>query len=196
MAITTKKVLSKDIRPYIDDLANLRITIFKEYPYLYKGEMEYEQEYLSVYADSADSVAILAFDDDRLIGAVTAIPMQDEMDELSTPIREAGLALDKTFYIGELLFLPEYRGVRHGSGLARQIEEHIRNLGSFTHLTCATVMRPSHHPLKPGWHLPIDYFLACLGFEKMNGVVGSLDWPELDGTSIPHLMQYWIKEIA
>ena len=41
------KVKGKEILPYIEALGKLRIEIFKEFPYLYAGDMEYERKYLN-----------------------------------------------------------------------------------------------------------------------------------------------------
>jgi hypothetical protein len=39
-------VQGAEIHPYILDLARLRIEVFKDYPYLYQGDMEYEMDYV------------------------------------------------------------------------------------------------------------------------------------------------------
>ena len=33
----------------LDDVARLRITVFREWPYLYDGDLEYERDYLNAY---------------------------------------------------------------------------------------------------------------------------------------------------
>jgi hypothetical protein len=35
----------------VQDLAQLRITVFREFPYLYDGDLAYEQNYLRTYLD-------------------------------------------------------------------------------------------------------------------------------------------------
>ena len=35
------------IAPYIDDLARLRLSVFREFPYLYDGTPEYEADHLA-----------------------------------------------------------------------------------------------------------------------------------------------------
>ncbi|MEK9766417.1 MAG: GNAT family N-acetyltransferase, partial [Thalassolituus sp.] len=56
-----------DIATFLDDIAALRIQVFREFPYLYEGTAEYEKNYLQTYLDCPDSVAVLAWDDERLI---------------------------------------------------------------------------------------------------------------------------------
>ncbi|MEF2230393.1 MAG: GNAT family N-acetyltransferase [Pseudodesulfovibrio sp.] len=196
MTITTELLRGQAIRPHLADVAGLRIAIFREYPYLYRGAPDYEQRYLSVYADSPDALAILARDGGALAGAVTAIPLRDEAEALAAPVRAALGSLDAVYYVGELLFLPPYRGLGLGSELLARVEEQAGAMGRFAHLTCATVIRPDDHPERPDGFIPIDRFLARAGFKRMDGVVAAFDWPELDGVSVPHGMQYWIKPLV
>ena len=56
------------IAPYIDDLARLRLTVFREFPYLYDGTPEYEADYLANYARSGRSLVVLALDDGKVVG--------------------------------------------------------------------------------------------------------------------------------
>ena len=35
-----------ELEPHLDALGTLRIAVFREYPYLYDGSLEYEREYL------------------------------------------------------------------------------------------------------------------------------------------------------
>ncbi|MFT9091649.1 MAG: GNAT family N-acetyltransferase, partial [Gluconacetobacter sp.] len=56
-----------------DDLARLRITVFREWPYLYDGaDPLYERQYLEVYLRSPQAAAIVARDGGgRIVGAST-----------------------------------------------------------------------------------------------------------------------------
>ena len=56
------------IAPYIDDLARLRLSVFREFPYLYDGTPQYEADYLSTYARSGRSLAVLAIDQGQVVG--------------------------------------------------------------------------------------------------------------------------------
>ena len=88
-----------------DELAALRIAVFREYPYLYEGTVAYEKTYLQTYADSGRSFLFAVYDGTRMIGATTCIPLEDETDEVQEPFLKAGFALDEVFYFGESLLL-------------------------------------------------------------------------------------------
>jgi hypothetical protein len=64
-----------EIEPHIDDLARLRIQVFREFPYLYDGNLDYEAEYLATYVRSADSLCVLVRDEGRVVGASTSLPL-------------------------------------------------------------------------------------------------------------------------
>ena len=42
MNITIQVVTGSAIAPYVDDLARLRMQVFRDFPYLYDGTYEYE----------------------------------------------------------------------------------------------------------------------------------------------------------
>ena len=53
----------------LDDVARLRIEVFRDWPYLYDGDAAYERAYLQIYRDSPGAIVVGAFDGDRLVGA-------------------------------------------------------------------------------------------------------------------------------
>ncbi len=65
------------VEPWLDELAELRIEVFRDFPYLYEGNREYERRYLDRYAQSDRSVFVLALEFNRLVGAATALRKLD-----------------------------------------------------------------------------------------------------------------------
>ena len=58
----TEIIRGDKIKNYLDELGNFRISIFKEYPYLYDGNLDYERKYLSRYSKTSDSILLLIKD--------------------------------------------------------------------------------------------------------------------------------------
>ena len=115
MAIEVKAFRSEQAQKYVDELADLRMRIFRDYPYLYDGSVEYEKTYLSRYFEAQDSVVFLVFNSsDAVIGATTCIPLREEIPEIQKPFREGGLNVDEYFYFGESLLEKTYRGKGFG----------------------------------------------------------------------------------
>ena len=71
------RVLAGDARVQaLDSVAALRISVFRDWPYLYDGSLAYERDYLRTYIDSPNAILVGAFDGDRLVGASTGTPMR------------------------------------------------------------------------------------------------------------------------
>lgn len=196
MAIITELLLTGPaITAALDDLATLRLDIFREYPYLYQGRREDELNYLNSYASAPDACVIVARDVSDMIGAATGMPLVHEDAQLRAPFAGTGLSLDGVYYVGELLFRPAYRNAGLGTKLLGRMESQVRSFGRFSTLTCATVERPDDHPLRPGDHVPISRFLGRTGFVRLPGVTTRFSWCESDGVERDHSMQLWSKDL-
>ena len=193
--ITTQLLTGPAIAASLDGIASLRLAIFREYPYLYAGRREDELGYLRIYAEARGAFVMTVTDSGTLAGAATGIPLCHEDRQLLAAFAGASHAVDEIFYLGELLFSPAYRNHGLGLRLLAEVEEHVRSLGSYRYLTCATVVRPASHPLRPPAYLPIDRFLARTGFAALAGVTTSFTWLEIDGVKRDHPMQFWLKAL-
>ena len=195
MVITETLLTGFAVEGCLDGLASLRINIFREYPYLYVGLREDELTYLRLYMDTPDAFVISVNDSGNMVGAATGMPLRYEHDGLITPFKGTSYSVNELFYVGELLFYPEYRGCGLGIRLLEQIVDHVRTLGNYRYLTCATVVRPDYHVRCPESYTKIDRFLARTEFVLLPGVTTSFAWKETDGTNCEHPMQFWVKEL-
>ncbi len=181
---------------HIDAIAGLRIRVFREWPYLYDGELDYERRYLSGYAASPGAVCIAAFDGDAMIGASTGMPLADEHDAITAPFAEARFPLDNIFYCAESVLLPAYRG----HGLYRQFfagrEDHARALGGFDTVVFCGVQRPEDHPLKPADAKPLDDIWRHFGYTADETLICHFTWKDIDQpreTAKP--LKFWLKAL-
>lgn len=167
MAVSIRRLSGDQIKPYLDDLARLRIEVFRHFPYLYDGDMDYERKYLDTYARSPESLFVLALDGETVVGAATGIPMDHETDEFKGPFIEQGYEPDKIFYFGESVLLPNYRGQGIGVAFFDHREGHAREQSRFTHCCFCAVERPQDHPLRPADYQPLDSFWHNRGYRKV-----------------------------
>lgn len=100
----------QDILPYIPELAKLRIEIFKSYPYLYDGDLDYEYTYLNTYVKCKESIIVIVFDRNKVVGASSAIPLEFETIEFQKPFLENNISIKDVFYFGESVLKVAYRG--------------------------------------------------------------------------------------
>ncbi len=182
--------------PYFDDLARLRITVFRAFPYLYDGHVDYEHDYVSTYARSEESLFVLAFDGDQVVGASTGIPMSAETEAFRAPFEAAGWDTQRIFYFGESVLLPEYRGRGIGVRFFEEREGHARRMGRFDYCCFCAVERPADHPLRPADYVPLNDFWAHRGYRhrpELHTTFTWLDVGESEETAKP--MSFWIKDI-
>lgn len=181
----------------MQELARLRVTVFREWPYLYAGRQDYEQSYLRHYAETADSVIVLALDGTEIVGASTGLPLADEPDYVQAPFRIAGEDVGRYFYFGESILLPAYR--RHGVGV-RFFEErlaHARSLGRFDRACFCAVQRPPDHPLRPSEYKPLDGLWTRQGFRRRPDLVATFHWPDLgESEDTPKPMVFWERDLV
>jgi GNAT superfamily N-acetyltransferase len=194
--LDVKSVTGADILAVLPDLSRLRMIVFRDWPYLYEGTLEYEQKYLEKFAKSQGAVVVCAYDGDQMVGASTGAPMVQHADEFGEPFKNAGYDISKIFYCGESVLLKSHRG--HGLGHAffdgREAQAHA--LGGFTHSTFCRVVRPDDHPLKPKDYAPLDPFWKKRGYEPVEGLVATYEWQDVDQTGeTPHKMQFWMKKL-
>lgn len=194
--ITATLLTGTTIAEALETLATLRLDIFPEYPYLYRGRREDELQYLGSYAQKPEACVILASDGPDIVGAATGMPLIHEDAKLLGAFSGSGCSLAEIYYIGELLLRPGYRNGGLGQKLLGQMEHHIRSLGHYRQLTCATVERPDDHPLRPRDAIPITRFLARTGFAHLPGVTTHFTWRETDGVKRDHVMQFWMKPLS
>jgi len=187
----------RDIEPHIDEVARLRIAVFRDFPYLYDGTVEYEADYLSTYVRSADSLCVLVRDGDQVVGASTALPLADETEAFQRPFLEAGWDVGRIFYYAESVLLPAYRGTGLGVRFFDEREAHARRLGRFGWCAFCAVQRPVDHPRRPADYQPLDAFWARRGYRHHPELHTEYRWRDLDEDSeSAKPMSFWIKPLA
>jgi GNAT superfamily N-acetyltransferase len=186
----------EEIRWYIDAVAALRIEVFRDWPYLYDGGIAYEREYLEAYAASDDSVFVLAFDDDTMIGASTGLPLADDSKEFRVPFESRGLDAGKVFYLGESVLLPAYRGCGIGHAFFDHREAHARSLGRFDTTAFCAVDRDANDPRCPAGYRGNETFWGKRGYHRQAGMTMKLRWNETGHDEIEHALTFWMRPLS
>jgi len=191
-----KRLSGEALNQFIPELARLRIEVFRDFPYLYDGDPEYEARYLKTYIEAPDSVIVLAFDGDKVVGASTGIPLKYETDEVKAPFINAGIDVDSVFYCGESVLLSQYRGKGAGVAFFEHREQHARELGGYEFSCFCGVQRPEDHPRRPAGYKPLDNFWRKRGYEKHPELNTTFSWKELDEDhESPKPMTFWMKRL-
>lgn len=179
----------------LDDVARLRIAVFRDWPYLYDGSIDYEREYLQAYEQSNRAIVIAVYDGDWLVGASTGAPLSEHADSFFKAFAGTTINIDKTFYCGESVLLPRYRGRGIGTQFFDLREEYARGMG-YDHICFASVVRPPDHPLTPTAYRPLDAFWTNRGYGRLPGVVAHFPWKDVDqDVSTDKPLQFWSRDL-
>ena len=194
MSITVRPLTGDELTGALHPLAQLRIAVFADWPYLYNGDAVYEAGYMREFAAAPDAVLVAAFDGDAIVGAATAAPMAHQKAEFRDPFAARGIDVARLFYFGESVLLPRYRGHGIGHAFFDHREAQARACGA--NAACfAAVIRPADHPARPAGYVPLDAFWARRGYAQVPGLVTELGWKDhgdADETLKP--MQYWMRQ--
>lgn len=195
MSLDVRPLTGADLSAVLPDVARLRMTVFRDWPYLYEGSFDYEHRYLQSYRDSTGAILVGAFDGDTLVGAATGTPMEDHADDFAAAFDGTDMALTDIFYCAESVLLPAYRGRGIGHAFFDAREDHARRLGRRISAFCA-VQRPDDHPARPADYAPLDPFWRKRGYAPLPGVVASFSWTDLgDAEQSAKPMQFWSKPL-
>lgn len=193
---TFKRITGAGIAAYVDDLARLRIEVFREFPYLYDGDEDYERNYLQTYVRSPRSLAVLVYDGATLIGASTGLPMADETAEFQRPFVEHGYDIGTIFYCGESVLRREYRGRGIYRHLFQAREQHAASLPGITLCTFCGVQRAADHPRRPADYVPLNAIWQRFGYTERPELQTQYLWKDLDETEpSAKTMRFWTKPI-
>ena len=181
-------------------VAELRIVVFRDWPYLYDGTLADEQGYLARFARAKDAVIVVARDGVNVIGAATAGPLMQHVPEFAERFLAHGYDPERIFYCGESVLLPAYRGRGLGHAFFDHREAHARTCqsanGAFTHTAFCGVVRPDAHPARPTAYWPLDAFWSKRGYQRIDGLVGSFSWTDIgDAGKTEKPMQYWTRAL-
>lgn len=183
------------LHQYIDDLAALRIEIFRNYPYLYDGSLDYEKAYIRTYAQSDRSAIIIAFAGKEVIGASTCIPMEDEGEGVKKAFTGSAFPVEKVLYLGESVLKEQYRGQGIGVAFFEHRENHARQLQMDYTAFCA-VVRLEDHPLRPEGYQPLDRFWKNRGYHMQPGMKAKMVWKDVDQSQETEKeLVFWVKQL-
>ena len=195
MSLTVEPLTGGALQARLDDLARLRIEVFRDYPYLYDGDLDYERRYLAALASSRDAVIVAAVENGDVVGAATGAPLADQAPEIIAPFRLRGDDVAGIFYFGESVLRRGHRGRGTGVRFFALREAQARRLGMTTAVFCS-VVRPLTHPQRPPDYVALDAFWAHREYAPLEGYTCEIAWREIgEAEETPKRMQFWHRRL-
>ncbi|WP_408841330.1 GNAT family N-acetyltransferase [Acidocella sp.] len=194
LPVSVRAVAGLDILPLLPDLARLRIDVFREWPYIYDGDVAHEEQYLRTYANAPGAAVIIAEADQKIVGAATCLPMQAATPNVQKPFSEHGWDISKIFYFGESVLLKSYRG--RGIGVKFFAAREAQAAG-FEIATFCGVQRPATHPLRDPDYTPLDSFWTHRGYTRHPELSCRMTWRDVgDAEETEKTLVFWTRSLT
>ncbi len=189
--LRVESLTGAEAKKYFEELARLRIEIFREYPYLYDGTPDYEKPYLERYFKSGHSRILLVLDGEKVRGMATYIPMSCEEDEIKAPFVKLKLDISRYLYIGEFILEPQCRGKKIFNVFMDYAQALLKEL-SLEKLAIMTIKTSPNDRLRPKNYQSVNVLYRRLGFQKIeNSEVEFTYKSSATGQTQPHTMYFW-----
>ena len=194
--IAVETFIGAEVEPWLHAVAALRIAVFREWPYLYDGDFDYEAKYLATYAGSTASLFVLAFDGDKLVGASTGIPLDHETSAFKQAFFARSIPYGDVFYFGESVLLKDYRGHGLGHRFFDEREGYARKLDRFAITAFCAVERREDDARRPQGFRGNDAFWTKRGYQRQDDMFCQLEWQEI-GHDMPscHRLRFWMRPL-
>lgn len=197
MELEVRVCRGSEVEEFLSDAARLRIAVFQEFPYLYKGDEAVEREYLAGYVECSDAVFVVALAPDGVVGISTGLPLAAADLPFRRPFEDVGMDAGGWFYFGESVLDPAWRGRGIGHRFFDGREAHALERG-FTRACFCAVERPENHPLRPTGYRPHDVFWGKRGYSRRPDLQARFSWKQVDseGAEIENVLTYWTRELT
>lgn len=193
--LLVRSVVGEAIKPFASDIARLRATVFRAWPYLYDADVADEATYLQAWRDSWRSVAVLAFDGSQLVGASLGLPLEDAQASWRRAFTAAGREVGRVFHFGGSVLLPPYRGRGLGHRFFDERESQARALGGFGLTAFHTVERAVDDPRRPPFGHGHEPFWRKRGYRPDDGINATAEWNEPGIGLVTHRMTTWLRPL-
>jgi GNAT superfamily N-acetyltransferase len=189
------------ITAVIGDVAALRISVFREYPYLYDGNRAYEERYLQGLVRNDRSLVVVARVDGAVIAAATALPLASDAEILAGidgPFAALGLDAHDHYYYSEIVVDPAHRSRGIAREFYRRREAHARALG-YRRVCLAAIEREPGAVAVPSGYFDPAAIWAAMGFVREPSLFVTFRWPTraAEGTrDLEHKLVFWLHRLA
>src|SRR5690606_20885240 len=144
-----------------------------------------------------ESLFVLAFEGETVVGASTGVPMDQETEAFRKPFVESGRDPARIFYFGESVLLAGYRGCGIGVRFFEEREAYARRLGRFDHCCCFAVERSDRHPLRPADSVPLAALWNRRGYVNQPQLSTEFSWRDIgEDKESGKPMSFWMKELS
>lgn len=180
-----------EVIPYLKRLAEIRLLFYRDYPYLYDGTLEEEENYLSTYAHSENTLLVIAKRDEEVVGAILGLPLIESPEENKEAFKDTEVSPAELFYLGDSMVINELKTTDLLDQLYYQFETAVQQFGKYRGIVVCEIERDSNDPKN---NCPYEVTWNKKGFLREPSQVVHFSWKEIgDLDSSDHRMIFWSK---
>lgn len=195
-SITLEVLRGKELLSNISKLTKLRLAIYQEYPYLYEGNSAFEESYLSLFANSNESMLIIAKDNHQIIGAISGLPLDMAQKEIREVFIQSEIEIKDYYALCDVIVLKQYRSKGVGSILCEEFLKQLQKKKRYKKLVLWQIVKAPDDPKRPKSYFSPDGFWQKLGFIKNPGLMCFLKWIEISETKeSSHRFEFWLRDL-
>lgn len=196
-AVHIETFKGSEVIPYLPSLAELRLLFYREYPYLYEGDLNGEEKYLNLYATSENSLLILAKRGEEYIGCVAGLPLFESQEENVQLFTQHKIPANRLFCLGEIVLFHATEQSDVAEKLYEQFEGAVIELKQYDTIFVCEIEREAHDPKKPLGAFSSEVIWERRGFCKHPELATSYSWKEVGETEASnHRMVFWSKKLS
>lgn len=194
--IHVRSFTGSGIKPYLHSIAKLRMEVFREYPYFEETDLDQETQYLRKLCSSKESIGVLIFDNNTLVGVSLGYPLTIEEPSLLLPFKECNLDIESYFFFGDSALLSNYRGRGIGHHFFDARETHVVHQKKFKHICFCVPDCPETDSRKPKDSISLLDFWRKRGYIQHPEMKCYLSWKAIDEEHpTEKKMNFWFKEL-
>ena len=193
---TIEVLKGKEVIPYLEKLAGLRIAFYRNYPYLYEGNLSDEMAYLSMYSNSENSLLAIAKKEEEIVGIASGLPMLESKEENKRLYAEKQIPGEHVFYLGEVVLSQEYQNTDVQERIYQQFEKAVIDLQKYHTIAVCEIERDPQDPKKPISTFSSEIQWENRGFFKQPELYTMDAWKDVgDLEKSNHALVFWNKVI-
>ncbi len=177
MSIHIEVFKQQETQPYLRLLSQMRLSEYKEFPYLYVGNME-EDFANTNYFTFKDGLLVIAFEGKTVVGMYSGMPMSTPssfLQDRSAQLAGEGVDINRCFYASDLIVHPHFKRQGIGGQLLKRLFQEVKVMGYDTMMGVIS-LRPLNHILRPKDYFDTDSIWEKYGYKK-SPLVFSLTYP-------------------
>ena len=191
-----KFLKGNEVIPHLKRLIAIRFWFYRDYPYFYDGSIEDEENYLRWYANSENTLLVVAKRDDEVVGAIIGHPLPESLEENKEAFQGTEVSREDLFYLGDNMVIRELKSGNLREQMYWEFESAVKYLRKYKGIVVCEIERDENDPKKITNNYFDEFTWISLGFIREPNQIVNFSWKEIgDAESSNHHMIFSRKSI-